>query len=563
MKKILLMLLIATSVFAQSNLLKMEKPKYARGSAIDLDGSTEYMSKTSPTNLDLNGTERITATTDRGFETNIGNWIGGGNHSVAQSSTDKKTGTYSMAMTSSAAGDGTTNYASLPYANFTALGQDANSIYEKYTLELWARGTGIEGSPIYTSNFSVNVDGWTQNGVANVVAGNIDGIGGQDDVLRLTSDGANEAHGILRGSATSGVVYKLSYSYYLPSTNTTIKKLGAYWGGNIIGTFNVETDSWTTITINRTVSSSSQIRFYGITSTDQNVFVGTAGDVFYIKNVILTAIVLPSVTLAIGGQSKTIANVSCVPGTFTKLVWNFQATANEVNQPIKLYLNQADIVYIDDVSLTKAWDLLICSWVNFYSWNWGELFPVIVGRRETSGSLKRYNLFGRGLYNYLRASLTDGVTNVQSSASTKNVQNNDWHFATVIFNRIDNMSFSVDLETAINNSITSIGNMVTTVPLYIGYDPTSVFLGATVGGIMIVRFTDIAQSNVNTSTLTSAYRLGIPKTWIGGSPQVVAHYKFRGTTNAQMLNDISGTGNSLTGTNVSTLDKVSGSYPSR
>ncbi len=61
-----------------------------------------------------------------------------------------------------------------------------------------------------------------------------------------------------------------------------------------------------------------------------------------------------TVSVNIGDQTKTFASSD----TWTKLSWTFQADDSTVNQPIKIYLNQADTLYIDDVSLKPASTLL-------------------------------------------------------------------------------------------------------------------------------------------------------------------------------------------------------------
>ena len=73
---------------------------------------------------------------NRGFENSKGNWTDNGNHSAVQSSTYKKTGTYSLKITATAAGDGTSNYESLPYTILNSAIISGN----KYTFELWAYG---------------------------------------------------------------------------------------------------------------------------------------------------------------------------------------------------------------------------------------------------------------------------------------------------------------------------------------------------------------------------------------------------------------------------------------
>lgn len=111
-----------------------------------LNGTSQYWTKSSPSNLDLNGSEMITNANNTGFETNIGNWANFGNHSAVRSTVDKRTGTASMKITSSAAGDTTANFMYLPPS---ALGTIVSG--NKYTIELWAR------SATATSTITINI----------------------------------------------------------------------------------------------------------------------------------------------------------------------------------------------------------------------------------------------------------------------------------------------------------------------------------------------------------------------------------------------------------------------
>jgi len=519
MKKIILLFLFCVPIVAQSNLIKIiDKPKYARGSAIDLDGSTEYMSKTSPTNLDVNGTERITNEADRTFSTLV-NWavLGDTTNKIGRSSVDKHAGTYSMVDTTSGAGS-TDNCVNLPYANFTALGTDANSIYEKYTLELWARGTGILGSDLTLGHgsFTTSADSawWTKG--TNVTIG-----GGVVTCATTTGD-------IIRRNAllTAGITYAITWTITsYTSGNAYLATSGA------TGSSRASTGTFTEY----------------LTPTGTNFTLGGNSFVGVIDNVIILPITRPSITLAIGGQSKTIANVSCVPGTFTKLVWNFQATANEVNQPIKVYANQLDTVYIDDVSLTKKHDFLLLTWVN-----------TATSYTDNRGLFLISNIRVGIYYGQVRVAVSsiDGV-------SFSGMSNGNWHLIGAYYNATLGVDIIKDGVLRGSYTVDTSGKL-TLSTFYLGLNPSfGVPFAGQIGEVQIVRFTDIAQSNVNTTTLTSAYRLGIPKTWIGGGAQVVGHWKFRGSTSAQMLKDISNTDNDLTGVNTDINDMVRGTYPSK
>jgi len=500
--------------------------------------------------LDLNSFERVLHSDNRDYEnaTNI-TWTGNGNHSVARSTTDKRTGSASLAITSTGAGDASTNYISLPLNAFVPIVAG-----EKYTIEAWARGTAeIEGSPIYTSNFGTNADGWTNLAGGDVVVGNIDGIGGQDDVLRLTSDNSTGNHAATKTVGTTGVAYKLTYKYYIPSANTTIKRLAAYSGGTQIGTINTVTDAWTTVTIN--YISTGALRFYGLTQLDATTFTGTNGDVFYIKDVVIMLVTLPSVTFSLGNQSKTIGNIFCVPGTFTKLVWSFQATSNEVNQPLKMYANQADIIYFDDFSLTQTYDVLILAWHKTAVTTVSTIIDLAANRFQLRTDA----------INSLRLAVQDKSNTLitMNTTSLGNVADNNWHLSGIILERTNGVKFLVDGSATNYYPEYLQASRLVTSNIDVGKYLSGERMNGQLGEIQIVRFVDIAQSNVNTTTLTQAYRLGIPKSWVGGNPDEVFRVDWRGATTSQMLGDRSGKGNNLTGTNIDISDQIKSSYPVR
>ena len=103
--------------------------------AVDLDGSTEYMSKTSPINLDLNGANTITTLARNStFEDNATDWATNGTHVVSVDGTSKLTGTYTGKIAASGVGDSTTNFASLATDKYTTIVSGT-----KYTLQIQVR----------------------------------------------------------------------------------------------------------------------------------------------------------------------------------------------------------------------------------------------------------------------------------------------------------------------------------------------------------------------------------------------------------------------------------------
>ncbi len=75
----------------------------------------------------------------------------------------------------------------------------------------------------YTSDFTAGADSWSST--STTVAGNIDSIGGVDNVLRLTAASTiNYASRTMTREYPGGMSMKLSYDVYIPSGNTTLVK---------------------------------------------------------------------------------------------------------------------------------------------------------------------------------------------------------------------------------------------------------------------------------------------------------------------------------------------------
>lgn len=557
MKRILLFLIIPALLFGQSNLKKFEKKApFVRGKAVSLNGSTQYLSKTSPVNLDLNGTERITTQTNRDFETSAGDWTATGNHSVARTTSYYRSGSASLAMTSSAAGDATSNYVSLPSSAFTTIESG-----KKYTKEFWLRGTGVLGSATYTSDFSAGVDGWSAGAGCNI-DGNIDGISGEDNTLRMTTTNATSTHRFDRTTTTIGVTYRLTGRYYIPSANTTTKKVAFQDGGTVIGSINSVNDSWTAVSYTF-VATSTTLRVYSYNASDQASYTGTNGDLVYVKDIVVTPITLPTVTLALGSQSKSFSNISCVPGTWTKCPWNFQATDSEVGQEFKLYANQADVIYLDDVSLTQAYDGLLSMYLynaSLSSGGFANMYPFSI-RSGASSTNYRFNLGVNKASRTIFSQFADDNTYV-SAASVATITDGAWVKIDVVVNRTGTVTLYMNgLQTGTPQDITILGKLASDVPITIGAltTPTACWNGQ-IGETAIYRFDDITKSNFSASY---AYNYGIPKAWTGGGAQTVFWVRWRGNTSSSAFQDWSGNGNNLTGTNTSVSDVIQSTYKAR
>jgi hypothetical protein len=155
----------------------------------------------------------------------------------------------------------------------------------------------------YTSDFSATASPNPQNNwtaLAGTVTGDIDGIGSPstDDTLRYWADGTSANHGprITTVNLTANKRYKVAWSYFIPSGNTTLKRVaiygqsGATFSGSVVQTV---TGTWTDVVSEGYLASTQGISFLGLTSASSGVWVGAnsvTDDLLYIKNVVITPI---------------------------------------------------------------------------------------------------------------------------------------------------------------------------------------------------------------------------------------------------------------------------------
>lgn len=143
----------------------------------------------------------------------------------------------------------------------------------------------------YTSDFSAGVDGWSDSGT--VLTGNQDGVGGEDDALNMsiTTSGGGQKRMQYDDFFDARYFQRLTFRYYMPSTNTVVDSLVIRSTGSS-GTTTIETinpatlDTWVTVTI----------EFYQIQEGQPNIriqladggslgFSSAAGDQCYFKDI--------------------------------------------------------------------------------------------------------------------------------------------------------------------------------------------------------------------------------------------------------------------------------------
>ena len=135
----------------------------------------------------------------------------------------------------------------------------------------------------YTSDFtSGNEDLNESNGTGS------DGetVAGVSDAYKFTLSGGSALHQVLKGGFNSNSLFSVSFDYYIPSTNSKVD--GIVFG--FIGRTTSSTatlDSWNTISVNSYNSGGGGNLFFRA-SDGGAVTIDADGDVFYLKNIVVT-----------------------------------------------------------------------------------------------------------------------------------------------------------------------------------------------------------------------------------------------------------------------------------
>lgn len=144
-----------------------------------------------------------------------------------------------------------------------------------------------------SGGFDTGTDSFVADGTTN--AGNVDGIGGQDNNLSITSTATTGNHRSYRiVSLSTGKRYRVSFQYYMsPATNVYAKQLSITpFSGSTYPITSPTEATWTTVTLPEFTYTGSGTTFI-VRMADSGgavSFTGNATDVVYIRGVTVTQI---------------------------------------------------------------------------------------------------------------------------------------------------------------------------------------------------------------------------------------------------------------------------------
>ena len=400
MKRIILIIFLATTMQAQSWLLTMgSNPRnVSTWYSLDLDGSTEYASKTSPSGLDLNSANYLSGDNTT-FTTTVGDWVDNGD--VSSSIASNK-------MQVVATGTISSDYISLPQTAFST-----TFVHEhNYTVQAGVKSDGVLGSDLVVNgSFSSNSD-WGTLGGSSTISG-----------------------GVLNANVTA---YQVAAAQFITGLTT---------GDNANVTLDVTVTSGTLrvrfgTTIYETVTSSNSysVNCSSIPSNQLNVqgspdFVGT------IDNIVVKKRTYSSIKIGCGNSLSSALTTTGTEATkaytFTYDSTGYGATGN----PIKIFPQANDTYTLDNIDISEAYDLSIEGW--FKTTDDGALITIISQFTGTNATT------GLGWYLYKAAdnkllfghAVQDAV--VHRSISNAVVNDGAWHKYIVSITRTS-QSLSLD-----------------------------------------------------------------------------------------------------------------------
>lgn len=176
-------------------------------------------------------------------------------------------------------------------------------------------------TPVYTSDFSVNADGFAGIG-NNSAVGNIDGIGGEDNWMKMeTTPGVLYHIGRRTGSYTAQEIHHVTLKVLIPSTNTRVTGLWVGTGQSGARHFDIIPDEINILSfyITPDVDYIDLLHLDGTTGASFDV----TGDLVYVKDIVVSSV---------AGSHFIAPTISAMPHwDNTALIVDFDGIDDELN----------------------------------------------------------------------------------------------------------------------------------------------------------------------------------------------------------------------------------------
>ena len=335
--------------------------------------------------------------------------------------------------------------------------------------------------------------------------------------------------GIYRGnSIAANKVYRIRFKAKSPTLTANFQYIGNY---QIIPIY---------IKNPNLITDYQDYEFYAASNANAALYLATGltanlnGQIIYYDDIIIDEVNLPAFTTQIG----TKVNTSYPLLNWTKFVSNFEASATEVNQDIKLYLNTSASVYVDNVSLTQAYDVVLNTvhkQVNTTDvktiLELGECIRIV----QVNDSA--YVGFSSAIFQYANTGFLNTYQNVLGILDRTNTR---WY--TYQNNVLAGGVFAGNPSALGKNSTTS----------FVFIKNGSTYWTGSVSKLQILRFTNISQSSFDPTT----YKIG--QSLLGGGAEVVLWFdpSKDGSSIENTIKDWSGNNNNLLTSSIDLTNRV-------
>ena len=140
-----------------------------------------------------------------------------------------------------------------------------------------------ESGNAYTSDFTSTEDLFEANGTGAAAQS----VGGVDDAYKFTLSGGSNSHfSGLANFIDTGANVSVSFDYYIPSTNSKVDTIGLYSCTPTLS--ETQIDQWASVSNFETTLNSDDFYFFARKGTDPVSTLDADGDVFYLKNIVVT-----------------------------------------------------------------------------------------------------------------------------------------------------------------------------------------------------------------------------------------------------------------------------------
>jgi hypothetical protein len=450
----------------------------------------------------------------------IPEWTSAGNHTANVSILDKNSGTSSLLITSTGAGSSGSNYVSVPYANLETLVAG-----NKYTLEGWAKTNpasltyGSNLIPSASSNFST--DGSSYWSVGNAVA--VWNSGSQDITVTCST---TSNHIVYKQIGVVGNTYRVTFR---AKSSTHTDNIGVRQESSVTAGV---------IAIKNPILSTDYQDYEFILAQTIYAFVviylgnNQSGKVVTLDDINVQQVSSTYISAQIG--TKSVLSSQLNPVSFTKFALNFLASSSEVNQDLKMYLNSSSNVFVDDISLTQAYDMWMSLKEKTPNSTGGQ---TVLMSKYGNNALVGYGLVINGANQYYSNinSLIGGTSTAIGFTKTSTEYSNIGLLVDRTFSK-----YSLYLAGVLksNSSLTGVNlsKLVNDVqPFRIGALSYTAFqfITGSISHLQMWRFTNIDSSSFNSSSLGLQYPVG------GGAEEVLRLTFQNGNSVSGMLRDYS------------------------